>query len=95
MSWEWLFVALPFLVVLACPAIMLWMMRGMGRQDSSGRTDEDRSAGAGGSEASAISAATAEIARLRTRLARLEEVQGPKPEETTRSDGHPRAGDSA
>lgn len=60
MSGEWLIALLPFLLLAACPLVMIWMMRGMGGYSADG-------------EAKASEADGTEIARLRERLARLEE----------------------
>lgn len=68
MTREWLLWALPYAALLACPVMMLWMMRGGGM----GRSEEDRDPSAGGAEASGSPERDAEIAELRSRLARLE-----------------------
>lgn len=69
MTWDWLLWALPFAALLACPVMMLWMMRGGG----SGGKDETTSP-ASGVEGSGPSASHTEkeIDEPRNRLADLE-----------------------
>ncbi|MBW3661224.1 MAG: DUF2933 domain-containing protein [Gemmatimonadetes bacterium] len=69
MSVEWLIALLPFLLLAACPLVMIWMMRGMGGRSADG-------------EAKASEADVAEIARLRGRLARLEKDPSRSKDET-------------
>lgn len=61
MKTEWILYLLPWLLLLACPLGMWWMMRGMH--------------GGGGRDAAARPDSTDEITELRARLARLEEAR--------------------
>lgn len=78
MTWEWLLWALPYAGLLACPVMMLWMMRG---QRESGGAGDGRSE-AGGAEGSSPPFADTEqeIARLKARLNHLEARRERRPE---------------
>lgn len=66
MSWEWLAGLLPFLLLLACPIAMWFMMRGMSH-------DHGRGSSKDGSDADAAEAALRrEVETLRTSVAELE-----------------------
>lgn len=36
MNFDWILAILPWLALLACPAVMFWMMRGMGSRSGQG-----------------------------------------------------------
>lgn len=80
MSWEWLLGILPLLVLLACPVMMIWMMRGGGGGMSRNEDGEEPASG-GADEAGDPEA---ELAELRTRLARLEAERTAEREEAWR-----------
>ena len=61
--------ALPWLLLLACPLAMWWMMRGMGNGGHCGEM----------AEAEANGRAEGEVARLRARVAELETENGRSP----------------
>lgn len=64
MTWEWLAGLVPFLLLLACPIAMWFMMRGM-----SGDHGQDKS---GDGNEAADAALQREIEALRARVAELE-----------------------
>lgn len=70
MNWEIVLGLLPWLLILACPLSMWWMMRGMPHGSSSG----EENAGEEGFRRAVVPARNAEqeIWELRARLARLE-----------------------
>ena len=72
MSWEWLLWLAPFLLLLACPLAMWWMMKGMGSGDGCARQS-----GENGPPREAV--LEREVALLRARVADLEggPVRGP------------------
>lgn len=69
MSWELITGVLPWLLFLACPLFMLWMMRGMSHSESCGKQPEDD-----GMKAAATPAGgkDEEVRLLKERIARLE-----------------------
>jgi hypothetical protein len=78
MSWEWLLGILPLLVLLACPVMMIWMMRGGGMS----RNENGKEPASGGADEAGDP--EAELAELRARLARLEVERTAEPEEAWR-----------
>lgn len=69
MNWELIAAALPFLLLLACPLSMFWMMRAMGNGESCGSNAKDQN----GMVPALVPVNTEEeIRALRERLARLE-----------------------
>jgi hypothetical protein len=77
MSWELLVGIVPWLILLACPLTMLWMMGGRSHGASCGRNDGVHDDGPPPGFAP-IRDADAEIRALRARLARLEAEQSGK-----------------
>ena len=72
MTWEWIFIALPWAFVLVCPLAMFWMMRGM---HGGGSCDKSTGAPGEGAQAAAVSVRSEraqEIEDLKERLAVLE-----------------------
>lgn len=71
MNWELVLGVLPWLLILACPLSMWWMMRGMSHGESCGKT---KHVGNEGPRLAVLSARSTEqeIRELRERLARLE-----------------------
>ncbi|MGH7475698.1 MAG: DUF2933 domain-containing protein [Longimicrobiales bacterium] len=70
MSWEWMIAAvLPWLLILACPAVMWWMMRGRGggKCHEAGAAEPKEGQTAGNADALAR-----EVATLKARLAAVE-----------------------
>ena len=74
MSWEFILGVLPFLILLACPLHMWWMMRHMSHGESCGK---QRNAEVEAPEAGVAPAegADQEIRILKERIARLETEQ--------------------
>jgi hypothetical protein len=70
MSWELIIGFLPWLLLLACPLSMFWMMRGMSHGESCGNKTNDAMGSA--PAAVPVSNPDEEIRILRERLARLE-----------------------
>ena len=72
MSWELVLGLLPFLILLACPLHMWWMMR---HGKSCGKKTNSEGEGPQGTVVPAVSAER-EIRLLKERIARLETEQG-------------------
>lgn len=71
MNWETVLGLLPFLILLACPLHMWWMMRGGSHGESCGKKGDTGGEGPEGDVAPADSAEH-EIRLLRERIAQLE-----------------------
>lgn len=69
MSWELMLGLLPWLLLLACPLAMFWMMRGMSHGGASGKTTHS---GESGLKAVPVRTQDEEIRQLRERLAHVE-----------------------
>lgn len=75
MSWELIVAFLPWLLVLACPLSMFWMMRGMSQGESCGSDKEHKN---GLIPATVpVSSRDEEIRALKERLAHLEAQHQP------------------
>lgn len=74
MSWELALGFLPFLILLACPLAMWWMMRGMSHGESCGK-EANPHGEAPQAAAVPVEGAEHEIRLLKERLARLESEQ--------------------
>lgn len=70
MNWELIIGLMPWLLLLACPLSMFWMMRGMSHGESCGSQTNDTSGSA--PAAVPVSNPDEEIRVLQERLARLE-----------------------
>jgi hypothetical protein len=69
MDWQWMVAILPWLLFLACPLSMFWMMRGMSHGESCGKKGMENK---GTAPATAAQGGGEEIQMLKERLARLE-----------------------
>lgn len=70
MSWELMIAFLPWLLLLACPLSMFWMMRGMSPGESCG--DKPKDTGGLAPATAPVNDPDEEIRVLKERLARLE-----------------------
>lgn len=75
MSWELALAVLPWLALLACPLMMLWMMRGMGGGKACLKPRAELEGGSADGHSRYPSSQADEIAALRAWLARLEAEQ--------------------
>lgn len=72
MAWEWIGMALPWVLVLACPLAMFWMMRGMHGSGSGGRQAGSGNRSMQPAAVPVQSSREREVQVLKERLARLE-----------------------